>query len=264
MSPYPDGVPTTPRSVAELLTALTSDPGRPRLTWYSGDGERVELSGAVLDNWVSKTSNLLVEELDAAPGTRVLLDLPAHWRAVVWAMAVWRVGAAVVTLPARGALDAGDAGREDDPGDVVVTNRPSAHPAARDVVAVTLAALARRFDGTLPAGALDAAASVMTYSDRIIWAPAVQPEAPALVADASTTTHAELFRRAGAVADPGADGRVLLAADDLGPTLVRVLAVLAAAGSVVLVDEATAAALRADDVRRAALVAGERVTSDRL
>ncbi|MEK8228049.1 hypothetical protein NKG05_21105 [Oerskovia sp. M15] len=44
----------------------------------------MELSGAVLHNWINKTVNLLVEEFDAAPGTRVLLDLPSHWRAIVW------------------------------------------------------------------------------------------------------------------------------------------------------------------------------------
>lgn len=253
VSPYPDGVPTSPRSVAELLALLTADPGRPRLTWYSGDGERVELSGAVLDNWVSKTANLLVEEFDAAPGTRVLLDLPAHWRSVVWALAVWRVGACVVTRPA------------DDEVDLVVTHRPAAHPAARDVVVVSLPALARRFDGTLPAGAVDAAAAVMTYSDRIGWVPAVEPGAAALVASGGTTTHAALFTTFGEVPVPAEPTpRALVVGGELDRTLAAVLAVLSAAGSVVLVDEAMAAALRSDPARRSALVASERVTSDRL
>lgn len=253
VSPYPDGVPTPPRSVAELLALLTTDPGRPRLTWYSGAGERVELSGAVLDNWVSKTANLLVEEFDAAPGTRVLLDLPAHWRSVVWALAVWRVGACVVTSPA------------DDEVDLVVTNRPGAHPAARDVVVVSLPALARRFDGTLPAGAVDAAAAVMTYSDRIGWVPAVEPGAAALVAPGGTTTHAALFATFGGDSAPAEPApRALVVGGQLDRTLAAVLAVLSAAGSVVLVDEAMAAALRSDPARRSALMASERVTSDRL
>lgn len=251
MSPYPVGVPPTPRSVAELLALLTTDPGRPRLTWYSGEGERVELSGAVLDNWVSKTANLLVEEYDAGPGTRVLVDLPAHWRSVVWALAVWRVGACVV-------LDAAD----DETADLVVTARPAAHPGARDLVAVALPALARRFDGELPAGAVDAAAAVMTYADRIGWAPAVEPGAAALESPGGTTSHGELFPAAGPAAD--GTGRVLLAPETAGTALDDVLAVLTAAGSVVLVDGAMAAALRSDPGRRAALVTGERVTDDRL
>lgn len=267
MSPYPDGVPTPPRSVAELLALLNTDPGRPRLTWYSGAGERVELSGAVLDNWVSKTANLLVEDFDAAPGTRVLLDLPAHWRSVVWALAAWRVGACVVTSTQD--VAAVEGGRAADPSDgpslaadVVVTDRPSAHPAARDLVVVTLAALARRYDGALPAGAVDAASAVMTYSDRMGWSPAVDPAAPALATPAGTTSHAALFSPA-VTGTRGAE-RVLLEGFDLPHALREVLTVLAGSGSVVLVDVAMAGALRSNAPRRAALVASERVTSDRL
>ncbi|WP_245605724.1 TIGR03089 family protein, partial [Promicromonospora kroppenstedtii] len=84
--------------VASLLARLAADGGRPRLTWYGDDGERVELSGAVLANWASKTVNLLVEEFDAAPGTTVVVDLPVHWRAAVWTLAAWRTGA-TVALP---------------------------------------------------------------------------------------------------------------------------------------------------------------------
>ncbi|BDO42820.1 TIGR03089 family protein [Cellulomonas sp. NTE-D12] len=243
----------TPRSVSDLLTVLRTDPGRPRLTWYSGDGERVELSGAVLDNWVSKTANLLVEEFDAGPGYRVLLDLPAHWRSVVWALAAWRVGACVVT-------PGGDPSPADDTADLVVTDRPTAHLGARDLVAVALPALARRFDAALPAGAIDAAAAVMTYADRLAWAPPVQAGSPALVTPTGTTVHADLF--AGPTADDAQ--RVLLPAGELAATLVDVLGVLSAAGSVVLVDDAFASALRLDAARTTALTTSERVTSDRL
>ncbi|NKY41606.1 TIGR03089 family protein, partial [Cellulomonas septica] len=126
---YAEAVPGA--TIAELLALVTRNPGRPRLTWYSADGERVELSGAVLENWVNKTTNLLVEELDAGPGTRVLLDLPGHWRTVVWALATWRCGACVVV--------------GDGEADVVVTSRPAAHAGtSAHLVAVALPALARR------------------------------------------------------------------------------------------------------------------------
>ena len=55
---------TLPLPLPGLLAQLTAEPGRPRLTWYA-PAERVELSGHVLDNWVTKTANLLVEEYDA-------------------------------------------------------------------------------------------------------------------------------------------------------------------------------------------------------
>ena len=50
--------------------------------------ERVELSARVLENWVAKTANLLVEELDVEVGDPVLLALPAHWRTVAWRLAL--------------------------------------------------------------------------------------------------------------------------------------------------------------------------------
>jgi uncharacterized protein (TIGR03089 family) len=227
--------PTNPRraaGLAHVLSALLSEPGHPRLTWYGPAGERIELSGAVLDNWVSKTTNLLVEELDAGPGTRVLLDLPPHWRTVVWALAAWRVGAAVVTTDGGSAQD----GTVADDVDVVVSDRPGALalPRGAAVVAVALPALARRFDGDLPAGALDAAQSVMTYGDVIGWAPVAEPDRPAL----GDLPHAALLAAA-ADAAPVPDGsRTLLTVGDdrttTAPTLLTVLGVLAEGGSVVL------------------------------
>lgn len=245
------------KTVDELTKRLSGDPGRPRLTWYGDDGERIELSGAVLDNWVSKTTNLLVEEFDAAPGATVLLDLPAHWRTAVWALAVWRCGA-TVRVPAP---DAGG-GPRDGAADVVVTADPERHDGARDVVAVALPALARTFPGALPRGAVDAASAVMTYADVVLAAPAPDPAAPALEAGDVAVAHDDLFAWAAdgsASAAPGA--RVLVRGDGpLPDVLRRLVAVWADGGSVVLVSAATAAALDADPARRERLVAQEGVT----
>ncbi len=108
------------RDVAGLLDALqASDPGRPRLTWYGPGAERVELSARVLANWVVKTANLLVDELGVEPGDVVALDLPGHWRSVVWQLALEVVGADPSTdgsgLTVRTDPDAAE------PGDVLVT-----------------------------------------------------------------------------------------------------------------------------------------------
>lgn len=148
-----------PRDVPELLQSLqASDPGRPRLTWYGPDGERVELSARVLDNWVAKTANLLVEELDAGPGTTVRLALPPHWRTAVWALAASAVGAELVE---------GDA-------DVVVTDVPSATGDDARVVVVALPALATSA-GLVPPGALDYNAEVSGYGD--VYVPVAPPAA---------------------------------------------------------------------------------------
>lgn len=228
------------------------------MTWYGDGGERIELSGAVLANWVSKTTNLLVEEFDAGPGVRVGLDLPAHWRTVVWALAAWRCGACVVVGDAAGAAD------------VVVTDRPGSCAGAGQLVAVALPGLARRFDGEMPAGAVDAAGAVMTYGDVIGWAPPVEPGSVAVeVAGAgagAAVAHAGLVSWAVAGATAGHGARVLLTAGadrttDVVELLRDVLGVLADAGSVVLLDPAMATELAGDPARRARLLESERVSA---
>lgn len=228
-------------SVRDLLSTLTrTDPAHPRLTWYGPAGERVELSGRVLGNWVTKATNLLVEEADAGPGTRVVLDLPAHWRAVVWALASWTCGAQVV-LPPPG-LDRPlprDLG-----GAVVVTDRPGdlaaragdAAGRADLVVAVALPALALRFPGSLPPGMLDGAADLMTYPDALGWLPPLDSASPAIE---DVVTHRGLLAWARRVTDaqewPIA-ARVLAEVSDARTALAMSLAAWAGGGSVVLVE----------------------------
>ncbi len=228
--------------VASLLARLAADGGRPRLTWYGDDGERVELSGAVLANWASKTVNLLVEEFDAAPGTSVVVDLPVHWRTAVWALAAWRTGA-TVALP-----DAGLAHP-----DVIVTDGPDRWADARaDLVVVSLPALARRYDGDLPPGAIDAASAVMTYGDAIGWVPEVDPDQDALVTAAGAVGHK------GLVPEPGGGARVLVDGRGAVADVLRdLLGVWAGGGSVVLTSRATAAELEQDAPRLARLLSTE-------
>ncbi|MHA7289277.1 TIGR03089 family protein [Arthrobacter sp. MDT3-24] len=137
----------------DLMTALRSGHATsPRLTWYGPDSERVELSGRVLDNWVAKTSNLLQDELDAEPGMRLTLDLPAHWKSMIWALAAWQLGMETV-------LDGGEA-------ELLVTDRPGTVEGKHDaVIAVALPALAMRWPGDLPAGVIDYAAEVRSHGD---------------------------------------------------------------------------------------------------
>ena len=247
---------TTPVTVLSALA--TSDPTRPRLTWYDDAdgptrGERIELSGRVLANWVAKTANLLVDELGVEPAETVVLDLPAHWRGVYWALAVWRAGA-TVSLQA------------DDAASVVVTDRPDAVRAggATLVVAVSLPALARRWAGELPAGAFDEAADLLSQPD--VFEPFDEPpdDDVALRAGATESTGAELGAAAeGLAAQQGwASGeRVAVTPpagarldDDGGRLLVALLAAWSVDGSVVLARDADASSL-------ADRWAAERVTS---
>lgn len=233
-----------PTTVADILRLITQEPGRPRVTWYGADGERVELSGAVLENWVNKTVNLLVEEFDAGPGTRVLIDLPPHWRTLVWALAVWRAGACVIT--------------EADEVDVVITSDPTPREGAAQVV-VALPALARAAEGALPPGAIDANRAVMTYGDQIIWSQPVDLDAAAL----SGVPH-EALRRWASPPAARADGlRVLWSAstdddDDVLDLLRCGVDSLASGGSIVVLAP-PAEEGRDDTDRRERLALTERV-----
>ncbi|MDR7384062.1 TIGR03089 family protein [Promicromonospora iranensis] len=234
--------------VASLLARLAADGGRPRLTWYGDDGERVELSGAVLANWVSKTVNLLVEEFDAAPGTRVVVDLPVHWRTAVWALAAWRAGATVLLPDADAAHP-----------DVVVTDTPDRWAGGgADLVVVSLPALARRYDGDLPSGAIDAASAVMTYGDAIGWVPEVDPGQEALVTATGAVQHK------GLVPEPGDGARVLVDGRGAVAEVLRgLLGVWAGGGSVVLTSPATAVELEQDEARLTRLLSTEQARRSR-
>lgn len=243
-------------SVRDLLATLTrTEPAHPRLTWYGPGAERIDLSGRVLGNWVTKACNLLVEEADAGPGTRVVLDLPPHWRAVVWGLAAWTSGARVVLPPP---------GLErplprDVAGAVVVTDRPGelaaragdATGAADLVVAVALPALALRFPGPLPPGTLDGAADLMTYPDALGWLPPLDSASPAIEDGVS---HRELLAWARRVTDaqewPIA-ARVLAEVSDARTALAMSLAAWAGGGSVVLVERGVPGTDRLATVERA-------------
>ncbi len=89
LSPTGASVPTTLNHFFEKLSSQQT----PALIWYSANGERIELSGRVLMNWVDKSANLLVEECELEPGEGFDLQAPLHWRTIVLGLAALRVGA---------------------------------------------------------------------------------------------------------------------------------------------------------------------------
>ncbi|WP_109474209.1 TIGR03089 family protein [Ornithinimicrobium cavernae] len=171
-----------------LTDLVREDPTRPAITYYDDSpgpthGERIEISRRVLDNWVAKAANALQEGLDVQRGSVVLLDLPSpHWRTCYWALAVWAVGATLTLDPHEGA-------------DVLVTTDPDSPTAedADEVVAVTLAALAREYAGDLRSGVMDEAKEVSSFGDG--FTPWDEPEAEddALVHDGDRVPYGELF-----------------------------------------------------------------------
>lgn len=259
-----------------LDALLRADATRPRITCYDDrTGERIELSAKVLANWVAKAANLLTEEFDAEPGTRVALALPPHWRTLYWALAVWRTGATVVLSPpgavtgadvvvttadslaaesgtaesgaAPGHAGAAESGAASWPAGPAVPAGPAkAGASGAPIVAVTLAALARSAGTSLPSGAIDEARELATYAD---------------VFDAVTEADdADVALDAGG--EPAAYDQVVVAAatpervhTDTADTrlfLELALATFAAGGSVVLTigGEASESRLAAEGVTR--------------
>lgn len=254
------------------------EPTQPRLTWYGADEERVELSGRVLTNWVTKATNLLLEDAEVEPGTRVLLDVPVHWRALVWGLATWAAGGNLL-LPGETSAAADDrfvddgygygygddldddlddegtaasdedeedsvfvADAEEDEPEIVVTARPSTAPAAGLVLAIALPALARQVEEAIPAGAVDAAASLLGYADELGY---VQEPADGDIAlsgaETGTVSHGDLdswvtSQTPAALRDaPGA--RALCAPASLTEMLAHAVATWREGGSLVLLGE---------------------------
>jgi len=136
-----------------LQKALKSDPGRPLLTMYDdATGERIELSVATFENWVSKTANFLLDELMLEPGEPVGLDLPAHWQPAVIEVAVLCAGGTLTTATAR------------------ITFWLEGEPLPADPVAEEIVGLSLRPMGLglvkSPAGVLDYSVDVRAHGDQ--------------------------------------------------------------------------------------------------
>lgn len=78
-----------------FTAAVRRDPAAPLLTWYDdATGDRTELSGITLDNWVQKTANLLVDGIGLGHGDAVALLLPPHWQTAALLLGVSAAGLA--------------------------------------------------------------------------------------------------------------------------------------------------------------------------
>ena len=213
---------------AALLDPLRTSPdaARPLITYYDdATGERIELSAVTTANWAAKAANLLREECDVEPGTRIALLLPPHWQTAAVLLAAWWCGAELVTDPATAEWVLCDADRLD----LALAVAPPG-----GVVALSLDAFGKGIAG-LPAGVLDFATEVRLQPDDFApWQP-LPPGAPAL--DGQSVSELLDGARAAAAAHRMADGsRVLSTLEWSGEGLVAgLLAPLAAGASLVQV-----------------------------
>ncbi|GLW31499.1 TIGR03089 family protein [Actinoplanes regularis] len=149
---------TIPKAFAE---AVRRDPAAPLLTWYDdATGDRAELSGATLDNWVSKTANLLVDGVGLGQGDNVALLLPPHWQTAAILLGVSAAGLAA---------DLADLGGDPQPVEVLFTTPDRVERAAAwatgDRYATGLLPLAMPLR-ELPAGYADFVTEVRNHGDH--------------------------------------------------------------------------------------------------
>ena len=213
---------TGPRAatvVHAFTAAITADATRPLMTFYDdATGERVELSGATLANWVAKTANLLIDGAGLRPGQVAAVRLPPHWQTAAVLLGCWSAGLTVHVA---------DTG----PADVAfVTADVNPKPAAEEIYALSLAPLGLPFRPGPPPGTLDFTLEVRGYGDQFPGIFAI-PGRQAL----DSRTHAELLASGTATArelSPGA--RVLIDGDASPDPVAWLVSPLAVGASVVL------------------------------
>ncbi|GGQ65061.1 TIGR03089 family protein [Couchioplanes azureus] len=210
---------------AAFAAAVHADPTTPLLTWYDDTtGDRTELSGATMDNWVAKTANLLVDGAGLGPGDAAAVLLPPHWQTAAILLGTWTAGPAVHLGPGPRPVDVVFAGP-------ATAEAAGAWPAG-DRYATGLLPLAMPMR-PLPAGFADYTIEVRGHGDRFTAYQPVTPDDPALGA----TSHREISAAATARArelgiTPGA--RVLIDAAARPDPLDWLLAPLYAGASIVL------------------------------
>jgi uncharacterized protein (TIGR03089 family) len=228
---------------AMFAAAIAVDPTRPQLTFYDDrTDERTELSGATLANWISKTSNMIVDECGLGVGNRAAVGAPPHWQTAAILLACWNVGLAVATGP--------------EPADVAfvyVDNATHEWPAA-DRYALNLHPLALPLR-TPPDTYVDFNTEVRVHGDHFYPSEPVPGDAGALLRDGRMWSQAEIVAEAERRAEHFgiAGGRVLIDADAYPDVVDWLLAPLAGGASIVLCRNL-------DRGREGARSASERVT----
>jgi uncharacterized protein (TIGR03089 family) len=214
-------VTTVPDAFAAVLAG---DPAQPLLTWYDdATGDRAELSGATLANWVAKTANLLVDGCGLSAGDVAAVDLPPHWQTAAVLLGCWSAGL-------RTAINGPDG-----PADVAFATASQASRHAglgADVFGLALAPLAAPLADP-PPGVVDFVTAVRVHGDHFSPPTPVGPDDPAT----GRVRHGDLCRaaaqRAGALGIATGD-RVLLDAATHPDPLDWLLAPLVVGASVVL------------------------------
>ena len=213
---------------AALAAAVRRDPTTPLLTWYDdASGDRTELSGATMDNWVAKTANLLVDGVGLGHGDAVAVLLPPHWQTAALLLGTWAAGLAA------------DLGPDPQPVEVLFTTPGHVEVAAGwstgDRYATGLLPLAAPLR-QVPPGFIDYTVEVRGFGDRFVASAPVGANDRALAGPVEES-HLEVCETAAARAaelgiKPG--DRILVDAAGYPDAADWLLAPLVAGASIVL------------------------------
>jgi uncharacterized protein (TIGR03089 family) len=247
---------TEPSDLAALWrTGVGRNGPRPFLTFHDfGTGERVELSYATMDNWTSKTANLIQDELLADPGSRFLLAAPPHWMTAVWAIAPLLCSAVISPWGDAARARFAVAGPE-------AEQLEYARACRGERYALSLLPLGRPF-AEVPEGFADYVVEVRVHGDRFAAFDPPNADAPALTTSSGEAlTHREVLEKVAGRVEAGA--RLLIPVEqtsaDTEGLIDWLYAPMAAGGSVVLARGGDAGQLaRLAEVERAQLVSVER------
>ncbi|MFC5006841.1 TIGR03089 family protein [Dactylosporangium cerinum] len=217
-------------TVPSLFAAnVGRDPSLPLLTFYDdATGERIELSGATLANWVAKTANLLVDGCGLGPGDTAGVWLPPHWQTSAVLLGLWSAGVTVAYgEPTAAGTDIEFASLR-----AVEAGVPTG-PADRFVLGLAPMGLPLR---EVPAGWADYVISARQHGDYFPGAAVAADTGALLKTDGSLDSHATVLERAQTrAAELGiTGGRVLIDADAYPYPLDWLLAPLSVGASVVL------------------------------
>jgi uncharacterized protein (TIGR03089 family) len=213
---------TIPRALA---SAVRRDPTTPLLTWYDdASGDRTELSGATLDNWVSKTANLLIDGSGLGSGDTAAVLMPPHWQTAAIVLGASAAGLAVAL------------GGDPRPADVLFTSADTdtAGWVADDRFVTGLLPLAMPLR-EVPAGSVDYVTEVRNFGDYFAGAPVSQDDL-ALAAPVELSHLAVLRTATGRAAELGitAGDRILIDSGAYPDPIDWLFAPLVAGASIVL------------------------------
>ena len=230
--------------ISERLRRRTATAGAdPLVTYYDlGTGERTELSGVTVSNWVDKACHLLADEYGLDLGDAVLLDVarthPGHWVTICLELACWSLGV-TVAVDREGDDDAGV--RLVIAGPLYPTAAEHASDLGADLLACSLHPLGLPFAERLPEGVADFSLEVRGQPDQYAAIPVPGDEVAWRSAEA-TLSQVEL-----AVSQESTQRRLLRPSTPWATARDGIVAALIGGGSVVVVvgdDEAALERIR--------------------